>query len=121
MKTKILFAMIACLALGACQKQEVDKDGKAEQTQGAGTEQKTDQTQPGSSPAPAGTPGHSMNDAAATNLAADESAAGQQQAAADAKQDAATNTAAANNAMQGQATIANQDQAGADQNNQPED
>lgn len=73
MKTKLLVALITCLALTACSKSE---SGKDEKKAGEGTTA-TQPAQQGSQPAPAGTP-HSMNDdATTTTLAADQNAPAQ--------------------------------------------
>ncbi len=71
MKTKLLVAMIACLAIGACSKAENKEEPKSDATQktepASGTG--TDTTTPS---APAGG-GHSLNETT-TNLAIDETA-----------------------------------------------
>ncbi len=73
MKTKILVAMIACLAIGACSKTEVNKEeNKTESTQPAGKTEPAPGTGTTTPSAPAG--GHSSIEST-TNLAADESAA----------------------------------------------
>ncbi len=72
MKTKILVAMVACLAIAACSKQEASKDEHkaGESTQGTGGATKSEPAHPGTAPA-----GHSSANEAATTIAADDTAA----------------------------------------------
>ncbi len=127
MKTKILVAMIACLAIGACSKSETQKEeSKSETTttttQPAGEAGKTDAA-PGTGTttpaAPAG--GHSSIESTTNVLAADETAAQQPTAAQDADkklQDMKQDMSSTANQIQGSTTST---EAKADAHNHAED